>query len=233
MYHLSSSSSSMNDRKRIGSNYSRPKQSSSSSFNVNIVQNYENQTFFKFLFILSNILEINLDKNFVHLDENNNASLVLSDFVQKIRQFINRKASDNIEYILYESSFMFNIMSYIETFFVLQTSGETTNYYITEMSVENNILPNFPIFFKKIGKTKCCFINKKGICNLLIKSISLSNILVFNGWLPKITTVSSHTTTTTNNNNSIVQGGRGGGGDYFFRNNVKSSTVSFLHFSRI
>lgn len=210
MYHLSSSSSSMNDRKRIGSNYSRPKQSSSSSFNVNIVQNYENQTFFKFLFILSNILEINLDKNFVHLDE-------------KIRQFINRKASDNIEYILYESSFMLNIMSYIETFFVLQTSGETTNYYITEMSVENNILP----------KTKCCFINKKGICNLLIKSISLSNILVFNGWLPKITTVSSHTTTTTNNNNSIVQGGRGGGGDYFFKNNVKSSTVSFLHFSRI
>lgn len=210
MNHLSSSSSSMNDRKRIGSNYSRPKQSSSSSFNVNIVQNYENQTFFKFLFILSNILEINLDKNFVHLDE-------------KIRQFINRKASDNIEYILYESSFMLNIMSYIETFFVLQTSGETTNYYITEMSVENNILP----------KTKCCFINKKGICNLLIKSISLSNILVFNGWLPKITTVSSHTTTTTNNNNSIVQGGRGGGGDYFFKNNVKSSTVSFLHFSRI
>lgn len=113
MYHLSSSSSSMKDRKRIGSNYSRPKQSSSSSFNVNIVQNYENQTFFKFLFILSNILEINLDKNFVHLDENNNASLVLSDFVQKIRQFINRKASDNIEYILYESSFMFNIMSYL------------------------------------------------------------------------------------------------------------------------
>lgn len=220
MYHLSSSSSSMKDLKRIGSNYSRPKQSSSSSFNVNIVQNYENQTFFKFLFILSNILEINLDKNFVHLDE-------------KIRQFINRKASDNIEYILYESSFMFNILSYIETFFVLQTSGETTNYYITEMSVENNILPNFPIFFKKIGKTKCCFINKKGICNLLIKSISLSNILVFNGWLPKITTVSSHTTTTTNNNNSIVQGGRGGGGDYFFKNNVKSSTVSFLHFSRI
>lgn len=210
MNHLSSSSSSMKDRKRIGSNYSRPKQSSSSSFNVNIVQNYENQTFFKFLFILSNILEINLDKNFVHLDE-------------KIRQFINRKASDNIEYILYESSFMLNIMSYIETFFVLQTSGETTNYYITEMSVENNILP----------KTKCCFINKKGICNLLIKSISLSNILVFNGWLPKITTVSSHTTTTTNNNNSIVQGGRGGGGDYFFKNNVKSSTVSFLHFSRI
>lgn len=210
MNHLSSSSSSMNDRKRIGSNYSRPKQSSSSSFNVNIVQNYENQTFFKILFILSNILEINLDKNFVHLDE-------------KIRQFINRKASDNIEYILYESSFMLNIMSYIETFFVLQTSGETTNYYITEMSVENNILP----------KTKCCFINKKGICNLLIKSISLSNILVFNGWLPKITTVSSHTTTTTNNNNSIVQGGRGGGGDYFFKNNVKSSTVSFLHFSRI
>lgn len=143
MYHLSSSSSSMKDRKRIGSNYSRPKQSSSSSFNVNIVQNYENQTFFKILFILSNILEINLDKNFVHLDE-------------KIRQFINRKASDNIEYILYESSFMLNIMSYIETFFVLQTSGETTNYYITEMSVENNILPNFPIFFKKIGKTKCC-----------------------------------------------------------------------------
>lgn len=220
MYHLSSSSSSMKDRKRIGSNYSRPKQSSSSSFNVNIVQNYENQTFFKILFILSNILEINLDKNFVHLDE-------------KIRQFINRKASDNIEYILYESSFMLNIMSYIETFFVLQTSGETTNYYITEMSVENNILPNFQIFFKKIGKTKCCFINKKGICNLLIKSISLSNILVFNGWLPKITTVSSHTTTTTNNNNSIVQGGRGGGGDYFFKNNVKSSTVSFLHFSRI
>lgn len=208
MYHLSSSSSSMKDRKRIGSNYSRPKQSS--SFNVNIVQNYENQTFFKILFILSNILEINLDKNFVHLDE-------------KIRENINRKASDNIEYILYESSFMLNIMSYIETFFVLQTSGETTNYYITEMSVENNILP----------KTKCCFINKKGICNLLIKSISLSNILVFNGWLPKITTVSSHTTTTTNNNNSIVQGGRGGGGDYFFKNNVKSSTVSFLHFSRI